>query len=100
MKLKPFLLTFISLCRSLASAVPLDEAQVVFNQSPVKDAFGIGDIKHSVLDYIEDSKKVILKGKKNMQKWIHAGKEYIKQDNLLCETISYFVPAMELNDTP
>ncbi len=88
MKSKLSLLAFISLCCSIVSAAPFDEAQAVFNQSPLRDAFGISDIKHSVLDYIEDSKKVILKGKKNMEKWVHAGKEYIKQDNLLCKTIS------------
>lgn len=85
MKSKLSLLALISLCCSIASAVPFDGAQVVFNQSPLKDAFGVGDIRHSVLDYIEDSKKAVLKGKKNMQKWIHEGKEYIKQNELLCK---------------
>lgn len=86
MNYKPSLLALISLCCSIVSGAPFDGAQVVFKQNPLKDAFGIGDVKNSMLDY----KKAILEGKKNMQKWIHAGKEYIKQDNLLCKAISRF----------
>jgi cathepsin A (carboxypeptidase C) len=86
MKSRLLLVPFISLCCSIASAVPYDGAQVVLNQTPLDGGFGIGNqLKHSVLDYLEESKKGILKGKANMQKWMHAGKEYIKQDNLLCE---------------
>ncbi|KAF9453680.1 carboxypeptidase C [Macrolepiota fuliginosa MF-IS2] len=90
MKFRLSLLALVSLCCSIASAAPYNEAQVVLNQSPLKDAFGIGDgIKNSVLDYVEDGKKAILKGKTNMQKWMHAGKEYIKQDDLLYELVSH-----------
>ncbi|KAF5349522.1 hypothetical protein D9756_008992 [Leucocoprinus leucothites] len=90
MKFKPSLLAFLSLCCSLASAAPFDEAQVVLNQSPLPGNLGLGNgWKDSVFDYLEDSKKAILKGKLNMQKWMHAGKEYIKQDNLLYELVSH-----------
>jgi cathepsin A (carboxypeptidase C) len=35
-------------------------------------------------EFLTDAKKVILKGKTNMQKWFHDGKEFIKQNGLLC----------------
>jgi len=87
MKYKFSLLPFVTLCHSLVSAVPLDEAQVVLDGTSVaQDTFKTSNgLKHSVADYLEDSKKEILKGKSNMQKWTHAGKAYIKQDNLLCK---------------
>jgi cathepsin A (carboxypeptidase C) len=92
MKSSLFLLASVSLLCSFASAAPYDDAQVVLNQTPLQGALEIGNgIKHSVLDYLEDSKKAILKGKVNMQKWIHAGKEYIKQDNLLCELFAWII---------
>ena len=39
-------------------------------------------------EFLTDAKKAILKGKQNMQKWFHDGKEFIKQNGLLC---LYFV---------
>lgn len=88
MKSKRSLLVLISLCCSIALAAPFDEVQIAFNKSSLGGAFGISNIRHSVLDYIQDGKKNILKGKKNMQKWIHKGKEYVKQNDLLCKIIS------------
>ena len=35
-------------------------------------------------EFLSDAEKVILKGKKNMEKWYHDGKEFIKQNDLLC----------------
>ena len=81
------LLPFVILCYSLVSAVPFNDAQVVLDRVPsAQDIFKVTNgLKHSVADYLQDSKKEILKGKVNMQKWMHAGKEYIMQDNLLCK---------------
>ncbi|KAG6854174.1 hypothetical protein C0991_009826 [Blastosporella zonata] len=39
----------------------------------------------SATDFLSDAKKAILKGKYNLQKWYHNGREYIKQNGLLCE---------------
>lgn len=36
-------------------------------------------------EWLDEAKKVILKGKKNLEKWYYQGREYIKQDNLMCE---------------
>jgi len=82
------LLPFVILCCSLVSAVPFNDAQVVLDRIPsAQDIFkATNGLKHSVADYLQDSKKEMLKGKVNMQKWMHAGKEYIKQDNLLCKS--------------
>ncbi|KAJ4486154.1 carboxypeptidase C [Lentinula aciculospora] len=43
----------------------------------------------SVDQFLTDVEKAILKGKKNMQNWIHDGKEYIKQNDLLYELVSH-----------
>lgn len=76
------LLALASLCRSFVYAAPHNEDQVVLSNIP----FEMGSkIKTSVLDFIDDGKKEILKGKANMEKWLHAGKEFIKQDDLLCK---------------
>ncbi|KXN91965.1 hypothetical protein AN958_11025 [Leucoagaricus sp. SymC.cos] len=84
------LLALVSLCCSLVTAAPPMDGQVVLGQTPFQDTFKIGNaLKHSPLDYLEENKKAILKGKVNMQKWMHAGKEYIKQDNLLYEFVSH-----------
>lgn len=40
-------------------------------------------------EYLSDAEKVILKGKKNMEKWYHDGKEFIKQNDLLYELVSH-----------
>jgi cathepsin A (carboxypeptidase C) len=37
-----------------------------------------------VNEWLDDAKKAILKGKKNLEKWYHGGKEFIKQNGLLC----------------
>ncbi|KAF5386835.1 hypothetical protein D9615_002016 [Tricholomella constricta] len=42
----------------------------------------------SATEYLSDAKKAILKGKHNMQKWFHDGKEFIKQNGLLYELVS------------
>jgi cathepsin A (carboxypeptidase C) len=58
-------------------------AQAVFNQRPL----GISgeEFRDATSEWLDDAKQAILMGKKNMEKWFHDGREYIKQDNLLCE---------------
>lgn len=36
-------------------------------------------------EWVDEAKQVILDGKQNMEKWLHDGKEFIKQDGLMCE---------------
>jgi cathepsin A (carboxypeptidase C) len=80
------LLALAPLYLSLVYAAPYNEDQVILGNVP----FHVGaEITHSVLDAIEEGKKEILKGKANMQKWLHAGKEYIKQDDMLCKLSSW-----------
>uniref|UniRef100_A0A8H7XYL3 Uncharacterized protein n=1 Tax=Psilocybe cubensis TaxID=181762 RepID=A0A8H7XYL3_PSICU len=40
-------------------------------------------------EWLDDAKKAILKGKKNLDKWFHDGREFIKRDNLLYEYITH-----------
>lgn len=62
-----------------------DNTQIVLEAPHAKaelpNAFNIA---HGFLD---DAKQAILKGKKNLEKWIHDGREFIKQDGLMCESI-------------
>lgn len=39
----------------------------------------------SAAGFLSDAKKAILNGKHNMQKWFFKGKEYIKQNGLMCK---------------
>ncbi len=44
-----------------------------------------GDLfRDKATEWLDDAKKVILQGKSNMEKWFHDGRQYIKQDGLLC----------------
>jgi cathepsin A (carboxypeptidase C) len=42
------------------------------------------NVFNDVSEFLSDTEKAILKGKKNMEKWYHDGKEFIKQNDLLC----------------
>lgn len=55
--------------------------------SGLKAAFPSSESKWDATssDFLSDAKQVILKGKENMQKWYHDGKEFLKQNGLLCE---------------
>ena len=44
-----------------------------------------GDLfRDKATEWLDDAKKAILQGKSNMEKWFHDGRQYIKQDGLLC----------------
>ncbi|KIK04018.1 hypothetical protein K443DRAFT_676325 [Laccaria amethystina LaAM-08-1] len=47
------------------------------------------NVFNDVLEFLSDTEKAILKGKKNMEKWYHDGKEFIKQNDLLYELVSH-----------
>ncbi len=47
----------------------------------------------SIGDVFNDPKQAILDSKHNMQKWIHDGKEFIKQNNLLCAYTHLYMAA-------
>ncbi|KIK71004.1 hypothetical protein GYMLUDRAFT_33108 [Collybiopsis luxurians FD-317 M1] len=46
-------------------------------------------VKNIADQFLSDAKKVVLQGKKNMQIWLHQGKEFIKQNDLLYELVSH-----------
>ncbi|KAF7373349.1 Carboxypeptidase [Mycena sanguinolenta] len=51
----------------------------------------LGDLPayQPVNEWLSDAKKAILKGKNNLEKWYHDGKEFIKQNGLLYEVVSH-----------
>jgi len=62
-------------------------AQGVFSQKPFLGISG-NEFHDVATEWLDDAKKAILKGKKNLEKWYHKGREYIKQDNLLYEFVT------------
>ncbi|EAU81994.2 carboxypeptidase C [Coprinopsis cinerea okayama7 len=81
------LLTILGLVPAYAAPSLFDDAQRVLS-NPFLDR-ARNDVKDAASQYLSDAKKTILKGKKNMEKWIHDGREYIKQDNLLYELVTH-----------
>ena len=81
--LLPLSLLLVSPLSSLA--VPsYTDGQAVFSQKPL---LGMSEDKFEgmAMEWLDDAKKAILKGKENLERWYHEGKEFIKQNNLLCE---------------
>lgn len=77
----PFLFFSPSLAVPSSSYADL---QAVFSQKPF---LGVSEDKFegTEMEWMDDAERAILKGKENFERWSHEGKEYIKQDNLLCE---------------
>ncbi|KAJ7260949.1 carboxypeptidase C [Mycena haematopus] len=86
MKAISILLPLLSLTPSFAS--PTGE-QIVLKLGDTSRVPGLSsDTYHIVNEWLDDAKKAILKGKKNLEKWYHDGKEFIKQNELLYEVVS------------
>ena len=83
LSLLPLSLLLASPLSSLAVPSYLNE-QAVLNQKPL---LGVSEDKFEgmAMEWLDDAKKAILKGKENLERWYHEGKEFIKQNNLLCE---------------
>lgn len=86
MKLHSVFLVFISLFSVYGAPSTLGEEtlQTLFSQKPL---LHIPDVAS---EWLSDTKKAILKEKKNLEKWFHNGRQYIKQDDLLCTEFSPF----------
>ncbi|PPQ66021.1 hypothetical protein CVT26_010777 [Gymnopilus dilepis] len=65
-----------------------DHAQAVLGQKPFLGISG-DQFVDVATEWLDDAKKAILNGKKNLEKWYHNGREYIKQDNLLYEFVTH-----------
>ena len=61
---------------------------VLANPAPQQVTFSLNghdnNVRNVVDQYLDAGKKAILRGKKNLENWYHDGKEYIKQNDLLC----------------
>jgi cathepsin A (carboxypeptidase C) len=89
MKAAIILLPLLSLSTSLAS--PTGEQIVLGLSEPTRHpVLSSADALHAVNEWLDDAKKAILKGKENLEKWYHDGKEFIKQNELLCERLSRY----------
>ncbi|KAF7289387.1 Carboxypeptidase [Mycena indigotica] len=84
MRVLPLFLPVLSL--SLSSASPTGE-QVVLGLDRAR--LSSHNAASTVNTLLNDATKAILRGKKNLQKWIHDGREYIKQNELLYELVSH-----------
>ena len=87
--LRPFLsvLCWLSFRVHLVSGSPtsIQDQVILSGYEGFNDDLAGSVFYDSTTELLNDAKKAILKGKKNMQKWFHDGREYIKQNGLLCE---------------
>ncbi|EEB95708.1 hypothetical protein MPER_05281, partial [Moniliophthora perniciosa FA553] len=80
--MKSSLLLLLSLSVALASPTP--EQHFLGNvEAP------LSHLRDSAAEFLDEAKVTILRGKANMQKWLHDGKEYIMQNDLLYELVSH-----------
>ncbi|TFK25756.1 carboxypeptidase C [Coprinopsis marcescibilis] len=63
-----------------------DAQQVLSNPFLGRTRQGLQD---TASQYLSAAKNTVLKSKKNMEKWYHEGREYIKQDSLLYELVTH-----------
>jgi len=56
-----------------------DIAQTILAHNPFNEG-----VRLEASQWLDEAKQLILRGKKNMEKWAYKGRQYIKQDNLLC----------------
>jgi len=86
------LVSCVSFATHFANAGPTQAYdQVVLGGSEaLAPPFGLSSSQSefSATEFLTDAKKAILKGKHNMQKWFHNGREFIKQNGLLYELVS------------
>ncbi|ESK92194.1 carboxypeptidase c [Moniliophthora roreri MCA 2997] len=76
------LLPLLSLSIALASPTP--EQHILGNIEVPLD-----HLRDNAAEFLDEAKAAILRGKTNMEKWYHDGKEYIKQNDLLYEFVSH-----------
>lgn len=75
-------LSLLSLLPVAVLAFPTGDQVIFGNTAESHDRWST--FENSALDFLDDAKRAILRGKKNMDKWYHDGKEFIKQNELLC----------------
>ncbi|KAF9533625.1 carboxypeptidase C [Crepidotus variabilis] len=51
--------------------------------------FSSQDVQNAASEWLDEAKQSILKGKMNMERWYHQGREYIKQNNLMYEFVTH-----------
>ena len=86
--LLPLPLLFLSPLPSLA-VPPYVDPQALFSQKPLSNGMSGDKFQGMAMEWIDDAKKTILKGKEDMERWYHEGREYIKQNNLLCKILLF-----------
>ncbi|KAH6919173.1 carboxypeptidase C [Coprinopsis sp. MPI-PUGE-AT-0042] len=80
-------LAALGLVPAYAAPSLFDDAQRVLSNPFLDQARH--DVKDIASQYLSDAKRAVLKGKKNLEKWYHDGREFIKQDNLLYELVTH-----------
>jgi len=88
--MKPIGALLICYLSAIITPISASPAQLVLNLNQPSQSNV--NFRHDILtktesaaaEFLSDAKKAILRGKNEMQKWFHQGKEYIKQNGLLC----------------
>ncbi|KAH9483643.1 Carboxypeptidase Y-like protein A [Psilocybe cubensis] len=85
-----FLISLVATSLNIAAGAPPSGLynEALSFQKPFLDISG-DEFLDVASEWLDDAKKAILKGKKNLDKWFHDGREFIKQDNLLYEYITH-----------
>ncbi|KAF9265881.1 carboxypeptidase C [Marasmius fiardii PR-910] len=73
------------LLSTLVLASPRPDGQVVLGNL----ASEWDHVRQTTSQFLNDAQKSILRGKADMEKWFHDGKQYIKQNELLYELVSH-----------
>jgi cathepsin A (carboxypeptidase C) len=79
------LTSLVSISLLLCSSLTASAAPSIFDDA-LQTPFSLaeGRFRETATEWLDDGKKAILAGKKNLETWFHEGREYIKQNGLLC----------------
>ncbi|KAJ7260953.1 carboxypeptidase C [Mycena haematopus] len=88
MKTISILLPLLYTSTSFASPAGEQAVLKLGDNSRVPGPGSFSDTYHVVNEWLDDAKKAVLEGKKNLEKWYHDGREFIKQNELLYEVVS------------
>jgi len=84
----PLPTTLVLLSLLTVNAAPPAFTIETVSQTVFKPFWGISDDQvRGATQWLDDARKAILKEKKNLEKWFYKGRQYIKQDNLLCKRL-------------
>jgi cathepsin A (carboxypeptidase C) len=82
------LTSLVSISLLLCSSLSASASPSIFDDA-LQTPFSLAEehFRETATEWLDDGKKAILAGKKNLETWFHEGREYIKQNGLLYEYV-------------